>query len=107
MKSYACNLFGTVYLHIIDPKMIQDFKMNPDNYKKNEKLLQIYYEDLGEGLLYAHGKQWKKHRKLTSTVFHFEFLKSNIPVVKNIAKQVFEGVSKESLERVDLMDKFQ
>jgi len=57
--------------------------------------------------VYAEGKMWKKHRKLTSQVFHYDFISKNLPTVRDCARSVFDRMEKKGLKSVDIMDEFQ
>jgi cytochrome P450 family 4 subfamily V len=40
-----------------------------------------------EGLVFSEGNQWKKHRKIISSAFHYEFLKEMVPVIYESAME--------------------
>jgi cytochrome P450 len=40
----------------------------------------------GNGLLFSEGAEWKKKKKIMSSVFNFDFLKSKIKTISAIAK---------------------
>lgn len=55
------------------------------------------------GLLFSIGDTWKKHRKLTSKVFHFDFLKARVPEVCATTDAVFEKMEKqEGFKKINL-----
>jgi len=59
---------------------------------------------MGTGLFLAEGELWKNHRKNISTIFHFEFLRKNIPLIQKTAKQSLKKLSQEKdLRNVDIM----
>lgn len=78
------NIGSEAQLLLVSPEAIQKFFMNHDQYIKHPELFALSKE-LGEnGLVLAEGEIWKKHRKLISMSFHYEFLKEITPDVVKI-----------------------
>jgi len=44
---------------------------------------------MGHGVMFSEGDEWKKKRRIMSTVFNFEFIKSKIPLIAKITQEVF------------------
>lgn len=73
---------------LIDPDLLKEF------FKNRHQQQEIYEKRLGggllrlflqEGLFSAEGNTWKKHRKIDSQVFHFEFVKSQVNAIRKIS----------------------
>jgi len=61
-----------------------------------------------DGLFFAEGDSWKRHRKLLSQSFHYEFIREELPQVVEVVREMFDKLSqKQPLERVPMMDEFQ
>ena len=82
--------FGTTKLiFLIEPALLKAFFSDPARYKKG-RMFSLYDEFVGKGLVFSSGKMWKKHRKLISETFRFEFIASQIPTIGRISKIMFE-----------------
>jgi len=62
---------------------------------------------MGEGLVIAEGEIWKRHRKIISTLFNYDFLKSQIPVIMDTSREFLDKLSNENLNEVKILDEFQ
>jgi len=60
-------------------------------------------------LVLAEGDVHKKHRKVISTVFNYELLKTNMPMVIKTCKETFDEIesNKAGLDKVLLLEEFQ
>jgi len=47
----------------------------------------------GDGIFFSEGEKWKSKRKLFSSLFTFDMLKSLIPPIVNIANNVFNELA--------------
>mmetsp|Transcript_25078 Transcript_25078/g.22141 ORF Transcript_25078/g.22141 Transcript_25078/m.22141 type:complete len:236 (+) Transcript_25078:75-782(+) len=79
--------------------------MDHETFIKHPTLFGLSKE-LGEnGLVLAEGKVWKKHRKLISQCFHFEFLKSITPDICKICGDMLEDLKEsKNVNNLSMMD---
>lgn len=107
IKVHVLNKFGTVLVRILDPELARDhFKNISTNYVRADDKESTFNQELGSGLLLSSGSVWKKHRKLTSSLFHFELLKQRTPDVLVLCDEIFGEMEKKGLKNVDLMNVF-
>ena len=45
---------------------------------------------MGNGLVFSEGNDWKMKRKIMSTIFNYDFIKSKIRIISKIAKEVLD-----------------
>ena len=50
---------------------------------------------MGTGLLLAEGETWKRHRKIVSNSFNYDFLRSNIGLVQSTTKEFLSALTPE------------
>mgnify|MGYP000887854298 FL=1 len=87
-------------VQLTDPDLLKEFfklqQQHPDLYEKKfgGGLLKMFLKD---GLFSAEGNIWKKHRKIDSQAFHFEFVRSQVNVIRKI--------SKDFINKIDFNDK--
>lgn len=69
---------------LIGSQILKDYFQNQDLHHKKLGLpnLKIPLED---GIFTAEGNVWKKHRRIDSQAFHFNFIKEQVPIIQNIA----------------------
>ena len=104
-KLFATNILGNAFLFLVDPDLIKDFISNQEkNYKKAEEFIDLDKFFLGTGVATSEGEVWKKHRKIVSSAFHFDFIKSTVPIIEQVTQEVFDAVAKENMSSVDIMD---
>jgi len=100
----ASNFADDIELLLFDPKLIKDFYSKQSLYKK-ALLADPIRILMGTGLFLAEGETWKNHRKSISTIFHFEFLRKNIPLIQKTAKHSLLKLSQQKdLKKVDVMN---
>ena len=80
------------FIILQDPKYIKEFLQKQHNYKKMH-FIDVLRPLVGKGLVSAEGDTWKRHRKIVSASFNFEFLKMNIPEIQNTAREFFDKMS--------------
>ena len=92
---------------LIDPVLIKAFLTDQTRYKKSS-FFGLFNEILGKGLVFSNGKVWKKHRKLISETFRFEFIASQIPTICRVAKDIFEKEFTETKgKHINILDLYQ
>eukprot|EP00330_Aristerostoma_sp_ATCC50986_P009405 CAMPEP_0114603224 /NCGR_PEP_ID=MMETSP0125-20121206/25657_1 /TAXON_ID=485358 ORGANISM="Aristerostoma sp., Strain ATCC 50986" /NCGR_SAMPLE_ID=MMETSP0125 /ASSEMBLY_ACC=CAM_ASM_000245 /LENGTH=361 /DNA_ID=CAMNT_0001813867 /DNA_START=205 /DNA_END=1291 /DNA_ORIENTATION=- len=75
---------------IVDPKLLKEFLTNHENYAKTSNGSTISDLLLKRGLTKTEGKLWKKHRKILTTAFRYEFFKSMVPSILDILDEILE-----------------
>ncbi len=100
------NFGNMVGINLLDPKLIKEFHSKQSNYRKVE-LSKAVDAMAGSGLVFSEGEVWKKHRKTISSIFHFDFLKQNIPLMINTTKEFYSEIINASLNSVHIMDEIQ
>jgi cytochrome P450 len=101
------NIGATPLIVLYDPQLIKEVIKNQDCYKKSELIFSPMTVILGEGLVTAEGATWKKHRKVVSQSFHFEFLKSQLPLIVSTTREFLDKIPESGLKKVKMMDEFQ
>ena len=66
-------------IEIMHPKAIKKILKEP----KDDSLYRLLQPWLGDGLLLSSGKKWARNRRLLTPGFHYEILKSYVPVYSN------------------------
>ena len=68
----------SLILHFSHPDFIKDFYSSEHvySYPKKEKLTKIFERVMGKGILFSEGLEWKRKKRIVSTAFNFEFIKS-------------------------------
>jgi cytochrome P450 family 4 subfamily V len=93
LKMAVRNEFHMIMVFLLSPDTIRDFAMNEDKYRKS-KLMDLYLTIGGEGVFFLYGNKWKKHRKITTQVMHFEFYQDMILIILDTAKSKFDSLIK-------------
>ncbi|RZK09917.1 MAG: cytochrome P450 [Flavobacterium sp.] len=62
---------------------------------------------VGVGLTFAEGDFWKRHRRIISNSFHYESLKSNVPLILKISREFFDKLSPEECQNYQVIHKLQ
>jgi cytochrome P450 family 4 subfamily V len=106
-KKFEVTNFGTkAFILLRDPQLVKDFTQRPGNYEKHQ-LFQTMRILLGDGLILTEGEVWKRHRKIISGSFHYEFLKNNAKNVQNTTQEFFNKLTKEEMKNYDVMGHIQ
>jgi len=100
------NFGSRIDVSLLDPKLIKEFYRNESLYQRGftTKAMKTL---IGTGLFVAEGDLWKSHRKVISSMFHYEFLKQNVPVTVACAREFFGKIPKESLKQVNIAEEIQ
>jgi cytochrome P450 len=62
---------------------------------------------MGKGLFLAEGDMWKKHRKVVSFAFHYNYLQKMIPYIVSITNDHYKSLIKDKkLNNVDILNEF-
>jgi hypothetical protein len=81
-KYKVTHLVRTPVFMLQAPQYIKEFSLKQNQYEKGG-MSDVIKLLAGSGLVGAEGETWKRHRKIISSSFNFEFLKTNIPVILN------------------------
>jgi len=100
------NFANRVTVILYDPKLIKEFYAKQAFYQK-VKPTKAMKTIMGTGLVLAEGDVWKNHRKTISSVFHFEFLKQNVPLIVATTREFLTDLSKASMKNVNIIDEIQ
>lgn len=74
------NIGSILSILITDPTLQKMFLQQQEKFHKADSL-QILKFFLGNGLITAEGSTWKRHRKIISKAFHFEFINQICPEI--------------------------
>jgi cytochrome P450 len=105
-KAFGKNIESEAQLLLIDPEAIRQFFINHDQYIKHPKLFALSKELGANGLVLAEGAIWRKHRKLISMSFHYEFLRSITPDVIDICEELLDKLKAKNLPTINVMEEF-
>ena len=71
--------------------LIQAFyTTNINNYVKFEPFVCNFRRMVGNGMPFSDGEDWKKKRRIISSVFHFDFLNSLVPKMNETIDERFQ-----------------
>ena len=77
------NMFGSLAIIPVNLEMLKDFYNNLKKLPKNPFISEVFMVFLnGGGILFTEGEEWKRKRKIISSVFHFDFLNEMVPVIE-------------------------
>ena len=98
LRFIASTLMDKVQLQIYDPDLIKQC-LNKDTVAtaKYTQLVAGLSDFLRDGLFFSGGETWKRHRKLLSQVFHFDYMNNSLPTIRATAKEWIEKNCKSSL----------
>ena len=91
-KYMVSNFTSHPVIFLRDPQYLREFLQKPIIYEKTD-FLSFFQPLVGNGLVFVEGETWKRHRKIISSSFHYEFLKTNINVVQETTKEFFDKLS--------------
>lgn len=107
VRAHCSNLAYDPIIFLNDPALIREFFLHPERYTRDRNYLDIISMLEGNGMFMAEGKQWKAQRKILSSSFNFEFLKSMLPEIQAISKRRFQELRNSSLKDVRITEVFQ
>ena len=87
-KLLVSNIGNRPSVVLKDVQYVREFLQKHQYYHKAEYARNLY-PLMGSGLILAEGEVWKRHRKIISNSFHYEFLKENIKLIQKHHKRVF------------------
>ncbi len=89
-----------------DSELIKDYFRKHHYYKKVG--LPDYLRPLfGLGLLFAEGDMWKHHRKIISSSFHYEAIKSQVGLVQATTKEFLNKIDSKGMHDYAVINKIQ
>jgi len=104
----ATNVGSSAMLILLDTKLIKAFYASNDLYRKKLEIYGFLPDLLGQGLITANGSIHKRHRKITSRVFHWEFLTTTVPMIVKTTKEIFDELdANKSFELVKITEQCQ
>ena len=95
-KSYEItNLGSNAVIMLRDHRYTKEFLSKPGLYEKHVlfRILKVIAKD---SLPLAEGDIWKKHRKIVTSCFHYEFIASSVEVIRQVATEYLDKISTES-----------
>lgn len=103
-KYMATHVSRTPLFVLQGPQYIKEFLQKQNLYHKDFQAIRLL---AGNGLVGAEGETWKRHRKIISSSFNFEFLKTNIPTILNTTKEFFDKLSNDDLKNYSAISRIQ
>jgi len=100
------NLGSHLTWILYSPKIIKEFYSKQAYYRKVEAPKSIAVL-MGTGLISAEGNLWKNHRRIISTLFHFNFLKQQVPVIVETAREFLNKLAPNREKQVVVVDEIQ
>jgi cytochrome P450 len=96
--------FGTkVVLVYCAPSTFKEFYSNTQHYQKSKMFLGFIEKIVGSGLVTSEGEQWKRHRKVIGSTFHYEFLKQMLPTVKKTVQEHFDALDLKAGDTIEVL----
>ena len=101
-KIYVCNVGPHPIVAFRDIQYIKEFLLKQQYYHKAD-FARIFESLWGTGLVLSEGETWKRHRKITSGSFHYEFLKANIPLIQRTTKEFLGEISVKDYQSYEVL----
>jgi len=105
-KYMVTNLQADVLISLRDTQYLKDFLQKQNIYTKT-KFLDILRLVAGTGLVTAEGDVWKRHRRIISNSFHYEFLKTNVHMIQETAREFLGSLGPEEMKSYNVIPKIQ
>jgi cytochrome P450 family 4 subfamily V len=107
MQFSVTNFGPYIFLTLADLDLIKELYMKDlECYEKSKLILGQRKDLLGDGMATAEGAVWKKHRRTLSMIFHYEFMKSKIPLIITTTREFLDKLAKGDLKKVNIMDHY-
>jgi len=90
-RMLAAPFPGAAFLLVLDPVLIKEMLLHPENYDKMSKESELSNIFSKFGLTRTSGEIWKKHRKVLSSAFQYNYLSLMIPSIEDCTKEFFES----------------
>lgn len=106
-RCIAENFGDKTVLFLTEPQITKEFLRRYDIYNKERDSSSATADMLNGSLVYTEGEAWKKHRKVMSEAFSFEFLRGVVPMIKEVIQEQFGAWVKngDDLQNFDLLHK--
>jgi len=102
----AINFGDNVMIALNSPEVLKEFFRNQQIYAKYSYFIKPLRLVCGLGILTSEGSHWKKHRKILSNFFNFNFFVDNVPTIRDVVVEFFDEL-KNSPKNVHIMDEVQ
>ena len=83
-------------VEVVQPNLIKEFFTieRAGYYPKEEMISRNFIRCLGAGIGMAEGEEWRRKRKIISTVFNFDMLVASIPTIVKVCNENMEVMEK-------------
>lgn len=102
MPMRAVNFVDNVLVCLCNTEIMREYYKKPNLYKKVDYHTNILKTLCGENILLSSGETWKKHRKVVSNYFHYQFLCEKIPAIRDIVVEFYDHLEKHP-KNIDVM----
>jgi cytochrome P450 len=102
------NMFSNLAVMPVSKELIKDLYNQLHKLPKSPYISEGFQLLNGGGLLFSEGADWKRKRKIISSVFHFEFLNSLVPIIDSDIESYYPFIDQQIKEGkpVDLLKIF-
>ncbi|XP_072746966.1 cytochrome P450 4C1-like [Anoplolepis gracilipes] len=104
---YAIWIRQDPVVYVVKPEFLESILQSNTHLEKTEKTSNIFKLWLGNGLLSAPVKQWYRHRRILSPIFHFNILEKFAVVMSEkteiIIKCIEEKMTENSTQVIDIL----
>ena len=91
-RGIATHIFGDPMLIIIDSSLKKELFQNQLQYEKTPFVQETLRINGHGNIVSSEKKEWKIHRKMISKAFHYDFLISCIPLIRESTSQIFQDI---------------
>jgi cytochrome P450 len=103
---YISNFGDRCAIQVLDAALLKEFYANQDHFEKIKPSLGMR-RMTGRGILALEGDEWKRRRKIISTMFHFNFINENLPLIYSTTREFLDEMKAGSLKDMKIMDEVQ